>query len=469
MPPAIIAVGAAVAGSAAAAAVGGGLIGALVGATVTVGVFYLGNRVIGTPKPSQTMLDAAGRTQMLVQPVTSHRIIYGEVRTGGPLIFAHTRTDGGSKLDILHLVVVHAAHEVENMGAVWFGDSAIALDGNGAATAAPWAGKVQVWSHAGHPDQGADAVLVAESGGRWTHNHRLRGRAYTHLRLRYDQEAFASGIPNLSRLVRGRKLWVPRDGATRWSANAALCILDYLMAPLGLAAGPDEIDVAGWIAQANICDEPVATLAGSEPRYTCNGVLDLAGRPLDNLESLLTSCAGRLSFTGGKWRLAVGAWQPPTVILGENELRAPVSYRPWRSRRDLVNIVRGAFTSPAHNWQPTDYPPVADAASIAADDGEAALTLDLPFTTSHTMAQRIARIALRQNRRQKSLDWPANLAGLRLAAGYPVAVSLGRLGLTGTPFRVETWRLTEEMGVDLALAEDGSEVYAHDPSWLKPM
>lgn len=269
--------------------------------------------------------------------------------------------------------------------------------------------------------------------------------------------------------MRGRKLWDPRDGATSWSANAALCILDYLMAPWGLAAGPDEIDVAGWIAQANICDEQVATLTGTEPRYTCNGVLDLAGRPLDNLESLLTSCAGRLSFTGGRWRLAVGAWQPPTVILGENELRAPVSYRPWRSRRDLVNIVRGAFTSPAQNWQPTDYPPVADAASITADDGEAALTLDLPFTTSHTMAQRIARIALRQNRRQKSLDWPANLAGLRLAAGYPVAVSLGRLGLAGTPFRVETWRLTEEMGVDLALAEDAAEVYAHDPSWLKPM
>ena len=199
MPPAIIAVGAAVAGSAAAAALGGGLIGALVGATVTVGVSYLGNRVIGTPKPSQTMLDAAGRTQMLVQPVTSHRIVYGEVRTGGPLVFAHTRTatadpDGsaapasgpappagapaGSKLDILHLVAAHVAHEVENLGAVWFGDTAIALDGTGAATAAPWAGKVQVWSHAGHPDQGADGVLVAEAGGRWTHNHRLRGRAY---------------------------------------------------------------------------------------------------------------------------------------------------------------------------------------------------------------------------------------------------------------------------------------------------
>jgi hypothetical protein len=470
MPPAIIAVGAAVAGSAAAAAVGGGLIGALVGATVTVGVSYLGSRIIGTPKPDQAMLDAGtGRSQMLVQPVTSHRIVYGEVRAGGPLVFAHTRTDGGSRLDMLHLVVVHAAHEVESLGEVWFGDTVIALDGNGAATGAPWVGKVNVWSHLGQPDQGVDAILVAESGGRWTQNHRLRGRAYTHLRLRYDETAFTGGIPKLSRLVRGRKLWDPRDGATRWSANAALCVLDYLMAPWGLAAGSDEVDLDGWIAQANICDEPAATLTGTEPRYTCNGVLDLAGRPLDNLESLLTSCAGRLSFTGGKWRLAVGAWQPPTVILGENELRAPVTYRPWRSRRSLVNTVRGAFTSPADNWQPTDYPPVSDATAVVADDGEVALTLDLPFTTSHTQAQRIARIALRQNRRQKSLDWPANLAGLRVAAGHPVAVSLGRLGQAATPFRVETWRMSGEMGVDLALAEDAADVYAHDPSWLKAM
>jgi hypothetical protein len=131
--------------------------------------------------------------------------------------------------------------------------------------------------------------------------------------------------------------------------------------------------------------------------------------------------------------------------------------------------VRGAFTSPADNWQPTDYPPVSDATAVVADDGEVALTLDLPFTTSHTQAQRIARIALRQNRRQKSLDWPANLAGLRVAAGHPVAVSLGRLGQAATPFRVETWRMSGEMGVDLALAEDAADVYAHDPSWLKAM
>jgi hypothetical protein len=309
MPPAIIAVGAAVAGSAAAAAVGGGLIGALVGATVTVGVSYLGSRIIGTPKPDQAMLDAGtGRSQMLVQPVTSHRIVYGEVRAGGPLVFAHTRTDGGSRLDMLHLVVVHAAHEVESLGEVWFGDTVIALDGNGAATGAPWVGKVNVWSHLGQPDQGVDAILVAESGGRWTQNHRLRGRAYTHLRLRYDETAFTGGIPKLSRLVRGRKLWDPRDGATRWSANAALCVLDYLMAPWGLAAGSDEVDLDGWIAQANICDEPAATLTGTEPRYTCNGVLDLAGRPLDNLESLLTSCAGRASPAAiGGWRWGHGS------------------------------------------------------------------------------------------------------------------------------------------------------------------
>lgn len=486
MATAILAVAATAAGGLASGLVGGGVIGAVVGAAVTVGVSYLGSALIGTPDPptptpstptTQTAPAAiANRTQMVVQPVTSHRIVYGRVRVGGPLAFVHAWTPpGSSRRDILHLAVVHAAHQVDGYEALYLDERVVPLDpASGAATAAPWTGDggavyVHAWRWPGTADQPTDGSLIAESDGRWTPNHCLRGRAWSHVRAAWREDLFSGGVPNVSALLRGRLVWDPRDGATRWSANAALCVLDYLTAPWGLGAGLGEIDTAAWIAQANICDEAVATLSGTEPRYTCNGVLDLAARPLDNLESLLTSCAGRLTFTGGKWRLAVGAWQSPTVTLGESQLRAPVTYRPWLSRRGLVNTVRGAFTSPDASWQTTDYPPVSDPAAVTADGGEAALTLDLPFTTSASMAQRIARIALRQNRRQKSLDWPANLVGLRVAAGHPVAVTLDRLGLAGTTFRVETWRMSDDMGVDLALAEDGSEVYAHDPSWLRSM
>ena len=474
MPAAVVAVGAAAAGAVASSAVAGAIgagilgtvVGSLVGAAVTIGVSYLGHALIGADAPSlpEQILDTRG--QMVRQPITHHRLVYGEVRVSGPIVFLHTRVpEGGNKFDILHLVVVLVAHEVERIGEIWFGDRRVAFDtlGDGAVLDEAWRKDgepfAHLWAHDGNPDQGADPVLVAEAGGLWGVNHRLRGRAYVHARLRYDRAIFQGGIPNIAALVKGKRVWDPRTDSTEWSDNAALCVLDYLLSPAGLDAAPGEIDTTSFIAAANICDETVPTQGGTEPRYTINGAVDLQTAPVENLRALLTACAGHLTYSAGQWRLRVGAWQPAIVDLSDRDAREAVTVVPRRSRRELVNIVRGAFVSPVHGWQTTDYPPQSDPGHIANDGGEAVLTLDLPFTTSHTMAQRIARIALEQNRREMQVTLPANLAGLRVAAGDTVTLTLDRLGLSRRTFMVANWQLTEELGVDLTLWQDDPAVY----------
>ena len=480
MPPVL----ALVAGAAVAEMVGGGILGAVLGGAVTIGVSTLVTPskpatpapspapVVPPPAPVPPPVPIATTTvtppaRMVRQPITSHRIIYGEVRTGGPLVYTHLRAPSGSnKLDILHLVVVLAAHEVDSVGDVWFDNTLVALDGNGAATSAPYArsGTVyaNVWKHLGSPDQNADAVLVANSNGEWTNAHRLRGRAYLHLQLRRDDTAFPGGLPNVSAKVRGRKIYDPRTGQTVWSDNAALAILDYLRAPFGLNCSLDEIDLSSFIAAANICDETVLRPGGNERRYTANGVIDLNQAPVDTVPKLLTACAGRLTYTAGTWRLYAGAWLPPLAELGEGDLRDPVTVRPRRSRRELINTVRGSFLSAASDGQPTDYPPVT-VAGYRSEDGdlEVARSLDLPFTNSPYMAQRIARIVLESNRRQISVDFPANLSGLRFAAGQTVAVSLPRFGLVDQPMVVSSWVMAETMGVDLTLTEDDPAIYEY--------
>ena len=255
-------------------------------------------------------------------------------------------------------------------------------------------------------------MLVANTNGEWTNAHRLRGRAYLHLQLRRDDTAFPGGLPNVSAKVRGRKIYDPRTGQTAWSDNAALVILDYLRAPFGLNCSLDEIDLSSFIAAANICDETVLRPGGNERRYTANGVID------------------------------------------------PVTVRPRRSRRELINTVRGSFLSAASDGQPTDYPPVT-VAGYRTEDGdlEVARSLDLPFTNSPYMAQRIARIVLEANRRQISVEFPTNLAGLRLAAGQTVAVSLPRFGLVDQPMVVSSWKMAETMGVDITLTEEDPAIY----------
>lgn len=481
MPAVVPVVLGAVASNIVSGVIGGGIIGAIVGGVVGSAVVSF-TAPIFAPKPKKA--DAApsvtsiangsrGRTEMVNQPITAHRIIYGQVRVSGPLVFTHSRPIGSSdKLDMLHWVIVLAAHEVEEIGDILFNDLVVPLDGGGDATSEPYKrdGTVyaSIYKHLGSVDQTADSILVANSGGQWTSGHRLRGLAYIHAQMRYDDIAYASGTPNISAVVKGRKVYDPRTDDEAWSNNAALCILDYLISDFGLAASAEEIDMDSFIAAANICDEEVDTLDGTESRYTCNGVIDLLDSPRDILENMLGSCAGFLVHTGGKWRLQVGAYNPPLKTFDQSFLRDAVVMRPHRSRRQIFNTIKGAFVSPDHNWQSTDYPSVSTDFYIAQDNGEEIIsTLDLSFTTSHTMAQRIARIALEQIRRQRQIQYPANLAGFQVAAGNTVAVNLPRFGLDGLPCRITNWQMVEDMGVDLTFDEDGESVYAFDPSDLR--
>lgn len=482
MPQVIPVVIGAVASNFVSGVIGGGIIGAIVGGVVGSAVVSF-TAPIFAPKPkapkssagSVTSIAAGsrGRTEMINQPITSHRIIYGRVRVSGPLVFTHSRSiDGSDKLDMMHWVIVLAAHEVEAIEDILFNDEIVPLDGSGNATSGPYKRDstvfASVYKHLGSIDQSADSILVSNSGGQWTSAHRLRGIAYIHAQLRYDDVAYASGTPNISAMVKGRKIYDPRTDDESWSDNAALCILDYLVSDFGLAASADEIDMNSFIAAANICDETVATIDGTENRYSCNGVVDLSDNPRDILENMLSSCAGFLVHTGGKWRLQVGAYNPPLKTFDQSFLRDAVVMRPHRSRRQLFNTIKGAFVSPDHNWQSTDYPAVSTDFYITQDNGEEIIsTLDLSFTVSHTMAQRIARIALEQIRRQRQIQYPANLAGFQVAAGNTVAVNLPRFGLNDLPCRITNWQMVEDMGIDLTFDEDGESVYAFDQADLK--
>ncbi len=481
MPQVIPVVLGAIASNFVSGVVGGGIIGAIIGGVVgsavvsfTAPIFAPKAKKATAPSVTSISNGSRGRTEMINQPIVAHRIIYGEVRVSGPLVFTHSRpvTPGDAKLDVLHWVIVLAAHEVEAIGDIIFNDEVVPLDGNGDASAEPYKrdGTVyaSIYKHLGDIDQVADQVLVDNSGGNWTNAHRLRNLAYIHAQLRFDEKTYASGTPNISAIVKGRKVYDPRTETTVWSDNAALCVLDYLIADFGLGSSIEEIDLNSFIAAANICDEVVATLDGTEKRYTCNGVVDLSDNPRDILEQMLGSCAGFLVHSGGKWKLNVGAYSPPLKTFDESFLRGAVIMRPHRSKRQLFNGVKGAFVSPDHNWQSTDYPSISSDLYIAEDKGEEIFsTLDLSFTTSHTMAQRIARIAMEQVRRQRQIQYPANLAGFQVTAGNTIAVDLPRFGINALPCRVSNWQMVEDMGVDLTFDEDGETVYTFDQSDLR--
>lgn len=424
-----------------------------------------------TSKPKQkeaaaVATTARDRTLAVRQPITVHRVIYGQVRVSGPFTFIHS-TDSGQ---YINFVLTLAGHAVEEIGDVYFNDELIPLDGSGNATGR-FAGYVTVKKGLGTTEGDADllAALQTNCPGVWTANHKQAGRAKLSVRLKFSQDLFPNGIPNVTTIVKGKLLYDPRTGLTVYSTNAALCVRDYLASSAyGLGEPATAIYDTAFIAAANICDENVTLAAGgTEKRYTCNGTVDTDRKPKDVLESLLTSMAGKLAYQGGKWNLYAGAYRTPTVSLNEDDLDGPIKLTTRLSRREIFNGVKGVYVSPADFYQPTDFPPVTNATYLSEDQGERIWKdIDLQFTTSAATAQRLAKIELERARQQMTTVWPCNLRAFRIQAGDVVYLNNTRFGWTNKPFEVEDWQFAirgnndaPQLGIDLYMRETASAVY----------
>ena len=420
-------------------------------------------------KPSGGAGNIGGTTVTGRNPVSPRQIIYGRTRVGGNIVYM----EGTNSNKYLHIVIALAGHEVDAIEKVYFNDTEVVFDGSGNVTAGDYANRVRIKTALGTDDQVAFADLVSESDDKWTANHRLRGITALYVRLQYDQDKFFGGVPNISALVRGKKVYDPRTTLTAWSQNPALCLNDYLTnSDYGLGCVyASEVDASALIAAANICDEDVSlTGGGTENTYEINGSFDTGATPETIINSMLTSMIGKAVWSGGKWRIMAGAYYTPTINFDEGDLRAGFKVQTRVSRRENFNSVKGTHRSADENYIATEFPAVIGdgttnatmADYIAQDNGETVYkTIELPFTTSPTMAQRIAKIELERARQQITLTLPLKLVGLQAKVGDVVTVTNTRMGWSSKPFEVIGMGMTygEEMGVDVELRETSTDVF----------
>jgi hypothetical protein len=484
--PAIIPVIAAVAGSAAAGAgiaAGIGLTAfaatafdAAFGFVVSTAINQLGSRLVSQkPKSSALNQDAAGRAVTLRSSIASHKVIYGTAKVSGPLVYVATTQSGTGQATpakvnkMLHLVTALAGHEVEEIGDVYFNDRVVTLQSasGGFVTSAPYKASggpsyAFVKKMLGADDQEADPTMLANCPG-WTADHRLRGIAYLYVRLEYNPDIFPTGIPNVSAVVKGKKVYDPRDDTTAWSANTALCVRDYLASDYGFGCSDDEINDTYFIAAANLCDEDVTTATGTEDRYTCNGVIDTASAPLDNLAALVTSCAGAVTYVQGQFRLHGASYDSPAGDIDETILAGPVKVRTRAPRKELFNAVKGTYVDPTKSWQPTDFPPVTNSTYETEDGGEQVFRdIELPFTTSSATAQRLAKIALEKARQGIVVEMAVMHHAMKFAVFDVVNVTNTQMGWSDKAFRILKWSTTGMGPVNLVLQEESSASYDWD-------
>lgn len=411
-----------------------------------------------TPKPDLGSLTSAGIMVNTREAAAAQDFVYGKVRKGGVVTFYEAT---GTDNTYLHQVIVLAGHEVNSIGDIYINDEVVSIDGNNLVTGDTWQNKIRIKKHDGSQTT-ADSDLVAETTV--DSNFKGLGIAYLYVRYEYDQDVFANGVPLITAVVEGKKVYDPRTATTSYSNNAALCIRDFLTSSYGLS--DNAIDDISFASAANECDENV-TLAGSgtEKRYTLNGIVK-ADRSLgDVLGDMVTACAGTLFWGSGYWKLKAGAYSSPVKTLTLDDLRGPINLQTRISMQDNFNTVRGTFNDADQDWITTDYPEITSATFKTEDNGEEALLdLQLPFTTSSATAQRLAKLTLYRGREQMTLSADFGLEAFQIEVGDIIAFTNSRYGFSAKEFEVIGWRFASDqeagdLRVNLTLRETSQAAF----------
>jgi hypothetical protein len=429
------------------------------------------SKLLAPKMPSFSDSSLSDRSQLVRSPISARSTVYGKCRVSGTVVYLSTT---GTKNEFLHIVVTLAGHEVEAIDEVYFNDELVPLVSN--TPTGFYNGVARVNKKRGVPGDTADADLINDTAsltdGKWTAAHTLSGIAYLYVRLTWDAEKFPSGIPNISAVVRGKKVYDPRTATTAYSANAALCLRDYLTdATLGMGMTSAEVDDTAFGVAANICEEqveikPVTSPATYEDRYQANGVIVTSASPDENIGKLLSAMGGLIAYTGGRIVPYASGYRIPTVTLDEKNFVGPINVVTRTSARDRVNSVKGVYVSETNAWQVTDFPTISSATYVTADNNTVFFRdVVLPFTTSPSCAQRLAVIELRRAREEITFSARFRLEAMQVRAGDTVQITNAKLGWSAKVFEVMEWNFASDgtppqIFIDMTLRETASSVYS---------
>lgn len=409
------------------------------------------------PKPN-IGAQMRGITQTTREPASSRKIIYGRMRVGGQVVFL---SHSGDDNKYLHMAIAFATHEIEAYDEIWFNDNKIWTASGG--FQGDWGTYVTIDRKFGTSGQAASTQLTG-AHVQWTSNHKLSGIAYIAFRLEWDADKFPQGVPNITAVIRGKKVYDPRDQSIAYSQNPALCLRDYMLdQSYGLGEVAANINDQSVIDAANLCDEQVSLDAGgAQDRYQCNGVIDTANQIKANIEQILSAMGGRLTYSGGEYFVDGAEYKTPSLTFTEGDIVSDIQTQTKQSRRGIYNGVKGIFVSEEKNFKVLDYPAQISSTYETEDGDPIYLDMPLPCVTNNTQAQRLAKIALLKSRQQVVMTMTTNLKGLKVKVGDTINVTNDRLGYSSKVFEVIDYSLAitdGALGVNLSCIETASSIY----------
>lgn len=480
----------------------GGTIGAIalgVAQTVTAGLMMAGvgmglSTVAGVlglgPKPPKVSYASTDRLKASLDPRATRKIVFGRTAANTDV---HYQEFTGPDQDTLNTILTLASHSLHSIDEIWFDEKVAWSAAGGIGT--DFMGYLAVTTRTeGSP---ANAFTITGSSS-WTAGaSRMLGLAYVWLRytLSGDESPFGSNVSSrITVRVRGAKLYDPRRDSTvggsgshratdqtTWAwvddnvgRNPALQLLWYLLGwriqnpvtgewrlAVGLGLPVDRIDLASFIAAANLCDEPVTLASGAtEPRYRSDGVFGEGDDPSVVFENLCATMNGVLRDAGGKLALEILHNDLGTFIdLSDADVIDGFTWLQTPPIDQSFNIVRGQYVDPsdAGLYQPVDYPDV----SLPSPDGiDRSKTFNFGMVQSPSQAQRLAKTYLQRAQYPGTFTADFLASAWRCQVGSIVRFTFPALGFNSKLFRVIEHSIKVDGRCPMVLREEHASIYA---------
>ena len=340
--------------------------------------------------------------------------------------------------------------------------------------------KVKIRSYLGTASQTADATLISLFPALWTSAHRARGVAYLVCEFTFDETAFPSGLPNVTAVIRGAKVYDPRTATTAWSENPALLARHVMTHPqFGKRASITAAEDARITAAANVCDtSTVYTVGGvaqtARALYTASIVLPFGASARDALDDLAQAMAGQWAYAAGEFYLRAGGYTASVGTLTDTDLavvtrgadgaenQSPVQITTHKARDQMFNVVTATIWDAAQDYKQTTLTPLKGAALITRDGAELVQDVSMPAVGYAPQALHIAGIMLRDARDPLAVVLPFKLSAYRVELFDTISLTIARYGWTAKTFMVLGREWSGDGSILLTLKETTAAIFTMD-------
>lgn len=422
----------------------GNFLGAVIGATVIAAGAYGIMAVMGGRRAPDM---ESGKVNVKI-PDPPRWLNAGRARQGGGALFGEFDANGNWWMLIVHSdSILHAPYQY------YLDDEPVTLDGSGyvyqkefrlktnkdkdpAEVDGEGKGYVRIWTTTyseTDPIPPRIAALDAALPSKWTSDHRLVGTTFSvvcmdaleienRFKIYRWRGPFGLGEPAVSVVGDWDNMYDPRDPTQvlgdrttyKPSRNAALIWAWFRTHPFGRGKAESSINWERIAEQADICDQDVVGIEGTQKRYEAGVAIVDSKRRADAEREIMLACDGQIVFDeDGKSWVRVGHWYEPTLSFSRNrDIMAMQSMEAQDGESETQGVIV-EYVEPAANY--TKQPSAAWINPLYYDPLTTPKFLKVPIHAcqNHNQAMRLAKAIGERSQPRHKIAPTVNLRGLQ--------------------------------------------------------